>query len=187
MIEPVFDRDCFKVLAVFGVSPGSRFRREEIKEKTRLNNVPLDKALVKLVNCHVVKIERGFYGLDFETENSKKLIEMVSKQQKELREVPLVVFLLLSDLVDTLSTVKGIEVYLFGSYAKLIYREKSDVDVAVIFEKKPKGLDLDRLGQKLEKTYGKQVQIHDFEKGPFNENKNDPIVSDILRNGVRLL
>jgi hypothetical protein len=61
------------------------------------------------------------------------------------------------------------------------------VDVAVLFEKKPKGLDLNRLGQKLEKTYGKQVQIQDFEKGPFYKNKNDPLVSDILRNGVRLL
>jgi predicted nucleotidyltransferase len=187
MIEPVFDRDCFKVLGVFAVSPGSRFRREEIKEKTRLNNVPLDKALVKLANCHIVKIQRGFYSLDFESENSKKLVEIVSKQQKELRDVPLVVFLLLTDLVDALSTVKGVEVWLFGSYAKLIYREKSDVDVAVIFEKMPKGLDLGRLGQKLEKTYGKQIQIHDFEKGPFYKNKNDPLVSDILRNGVRLL
>ena len=62
MIEPVFDRDCFKIVSLFALSPGSRFKREEIKEKIRLNNVPLDKALAKLVNCHILKAEKSLYG-----------------------------------------------------------------------------------------------------------------------------
>lgn len=186
MIEPVFDKDCFKALSVFAMSPGSRFRREEIKAKTRLNNVPLDKALVKLVNCRILKMEKNLYGIEFDSEASKRVIDAVIRQYKELREIPLDVFLILADIVDAMATVKGIEVYLFGSYAKLIYREKSDVDVAIVFER-AHHLDLARLEQKLEKTYGKHVQIHDFDKGPFYNNKNDPLVSDILRNGVRLL
>lgn len=187
MIEPVFDCDCFKILGLFAVSPGSRFRREEIKARTRLNNVPLDKALARLVNSRVLKTDRSLYGLDFENENAKKLIELISKQYKELREIPLDVFFALSDLADALSTVKGIEVFLFGSYAKLIYREKSDIDVAVLLDSKSKGTDLARLAQRLEKVYGKKVQLHDFEKAAFYKNKKDPLVSDILRNGVRLL
>lgn len=187
LIEPLFDHDCFKVLCIFAVSPGSRFKREEIKNKVKLNNVPLDKVMAKLVNCHVLKIEKGLYSVDFENENAKKLIEIVSKQYRELRDIPLDVFLLLTDLVDALSAIKGIELHLFGSYAKLIYREKSDIDVAVILDRMPKGLNLASLSQKLEKTYGKRVQIHDFEKVPFYKNKNDPLISDILRNGVRLL
>lgn len=187
MIEPVFDRDCFKIVSLFALSPGSRFKREEIKEKIRLNNVPLDKALAKLVNCRILKAEKSLYGLDFESENAKKIVEIASKQYRELRDIPLDVFLLLTDLVDALSAIKGIELHLFGSYAKLIYREKSDIDVAVILDRMPKGLNLASLSQKLEKTYGKRVQIHDFEKVPFYKNKNDPLISDILRNGVRLL
>jgi predicted nucleotidyltransferase len=187
MIEPVFDRNCFKILGLFSLSPGSRFRREELKEKTRLNNVTLDKALARLANSRAIKVEKGLYGVDFESENARKLIEIAVKQYKELREIPFDVFLLLVDLVDALSVVKGIEVYLFGSYAKLIYREKSDVDIAVILERTPKGVDLNGLAQKLEKAYGKHVQVHDFEKGTFYENRNDPLIKDILRNGIKLL
>ncbi|WP_424359654.1 nucleotidyltransferase family protein [Methanocella sp. MCL-LM] len=187
MIEPVFDKDGFKVLTVFSISPGSRYKRNELKEMTRLNNVPLDNVIVRLVNCGILRIEKNLYQLSFEKEETKKLIEIVSQQYKELRELPLSVFFLLADAVDVLSAVKGIEVYLFGSYAKLVYREKSDVDLAVILKAGQKTPDYVKLSMKLEKVYGKKVQIHDFESEGFYKNKKDPLVSEILRNGVRLL
>ena len=45
MISYLFEKDIFKVLSLFGISPGSRFKRNEIKDKTLLYNVNLDKAL----------------------------------------------------------------------------------------------------------------------------------------------
>ena len=187
MLEPIFDKDSFKVLSVFSLSPGSRLRRNEIKAMTRLNNVTLDNALARLSNCGIVKIEKNLYELNFEKDETKKVIELVSRQYKELRELPLNVFFVLSDAVDALSTVKGVEVYLFGSYAKLVYREKSDIDLAVILKPGQKAPDLTKLSAKLEKIYGKKVQIHDFESEAFYKNKKDPLVSEILRNGVKLL
>jgi predicted nucleotidyltransferase len=187
MLEPIFDNDCYKVLGIFSISPGSKFKRNEIKEKTKLNNVTLDKALIKLSNCNILGIDNNYYYVNFESENAKKVIDMVIRQYKGLKELPLNVFLLIIDLVDCLSTVRKIEVYLFGSYSKLIYREKSDVDIAVLLPAENKRINFDKLALKLEKIYGKRVEIHDFEKGKFYDNKDDPLVSDILRNGVRLL
>jgi len=187
MLEPIFDNACYKVLAIFSVSPGSRFKRNEIKEKTKLNNVTLDKALIKLNNCNILGIENNYYRINFESENAKKVIEMVIKQYVGLKELPINVFLLIIDLTESLSTIRKIEVYLFGSYSKLIYREKSDVDIAVLLPSDNVKFDFDKLSQKLEKIYGKRVEIHDFDKVKFYDNKDDPLVSDILRNGVRLL
>lgn len=187
MIEPVFDKDSFKVLSVFSLSPGSRFKRNEIKDMTRLNNVPLDNALTRLLNCGILRVEKRLYQLNFEKDETKKVMELISRQYKELRELPLNVFLLLSDLVDLLSTVRGVEVFLFGSYAKLVYKEKSDVDVAILMAPEQKTPDLNKLTQKLEKIYGKRLQIHDFERDAFYKNKKDPLVSEILRNGLKLI
>lgn len=145
MIEPVFDKDCFKVLSVFSLSPGSRFKRKEIKDMTRMNNVPLDNGLTRLINCGILKVDKRLYQLNFEKDETKKVLELVTRQYKELRELPLNVFLLLSDLVDVLSTVRDVEVILFGSYAKLVYKEKSDVDVAIILEQGQRTPDLNKL------------------------------------------
>lgn len=187
MIELIFDKDCFKVLSLFSISPGSGFRRTQIKEKTLLNNVPLDKALAKLLKTKVLRVEKNIYRIDFENEYSKKVLDIVTKQHKELKELPLNVYFLIIDLVDYLSTRKRIDVYLFGSYSKLIYREKSDVDIAVLGPEDMNMEMLAKISKKLEKSYGKHVEIHDFVKDDFYKNKKDPLVKDILQNGVRLI
>lgn len=187
MIEMIFDKDCFKVLSLFSVSPGSGFKRSQIKEKTRLNNVPLDNALTKLLKTKILRNDKNVYRVNFEDEYSKKVLDIVSKQHKELKELPLNVYFLIIDLVDYLSTMKKIEVYLFGSYSKLIYREKSDVDVAVLTPEEMDISAISKITKKLEKNYGKHVEIHDFVKDNFYKNKKDPLVADILQNGIRLI
>ena len=58
MISPLFHQDCYKVLSLYGLSPGSRFNRTEIKQRTLLYNVPLDKALLLLQNSGILKKEK---------------------------------------------------------------------------------------------------------------------------------
>lgn len=187
MIGLLFDTDCFKILSLFSVSPGSGFKRNQIKETTKLNNVPLDKALRKLLRSDVLRSDKKVYRINFENDNSKKILEIVSKQHKGLKDLPLNVYFLLIDLVESLSTVPKIEVYLFGSYSKLIYREKSDVDIAVLVPENFNMDDLSKITKKLEKNYGKRVELHDFIKDNFYKNKRDPLVKDILQNGIRLI
>lgn len=189
MIGLIFDKDCFKILSLFSVSPGSGFRRNQVKEKTLLNNVPLDKALTRLVRGNVLRNDRNIYRINFESEYSKNVLEILSKQHKEMKELPLNMYFLLIDLVDGISILKKkkIEVYLFGSYSKLIYREKSDVDIAVLG---PENLDVNmilKISNRLEVKYHKHVEVHDFVKENFYKNKKDPLVNDILTNGIRLI
>ncbi len=187
MINQIFDLDSFKIISLFSLSPGSRFRRKEIKERTKLNNVPLDKALLRLLSCKILKRDENFYKINFQNENAKKIIEISSKQYKELKELPLDIYLLLLDLVSGFSIIKGIEVYLFGSYSKLIYNEKSDVDLAVLITEKFNKKTTQKTVQKLEKVYKKNIEIHFFVKRLFYKNRKDPLVKEIIKNGVRLV
>jgi len=50
MILNLFDLSVAKVLTVFSLAPGIKLRRKEIKEKTKLTNLTLDKTLNVLSN-----------------------------------------------------------------------------------------------------------------------------------------
>ncbi len=190
MIGQIFDGGSFKVLALFALSPGSRFRRKEIKDMTRMNNAPLDNALSKLASSGVIKSENGFYSLNLESGYREPLMKLVSSQHAELKNLPLNVYLLLADAVAALSTVKGLEAWLFGSYSKLIYTEKSDVDVALLVPSPDEFKHKERVKnilRKLEKHYGKKIEAHFFDTRAFYRNKKDPLVNGILKDGVRIL
>ncbi|MEW6063011.1 MAG: hypothetical protein AB1571_01405, partial [Nanoarchaeota archaeon] len=69
MINLIFDKDIFKILTIFSLSSGSKFKRNEFKEKTKLNNIPLDNALLKLIKANLFKKEKKFYSINFENNN----------------------------------------------------------------------------------------------------------------------
>lgn len=186
MISQVFDIDCFKIMSLFSVSPGSSFRRNEIKEKTMINNVPLDKALLRLVSSSIVKKEKNIYRINFESEEALKIIEIAKRQHKMLREVPLGVYFLVLDMARLISSQKGVETYLFGSYSKMVYKENSDIDIAIIHPAEFSRKEIEKASLKLEKSYSKKVDMHYFDKKAFYSNKKDPLVAEILRNGIRI-
>src|SRR3989338_3419423 len=188
MISPLLHQDCYKVLSLYGLSPGSRFNRTEIKQRTLLYNVPLDKALLLLQNSGILKKEKKYYSLNFENEYTRKIIEISHKQYQELRELPLSIYYLILDVVAFLSLFKETEVHLFGSYAKLIYTPKSDVDIALLHPKEFKTKErITKAISKIEKIYGTAIEIHYFEKDTFYKNKKDLLVKGIRKDGVRLI
>ena len=188
MISPALNQDAFKLLTVFSLSPGSSFKRKELKELTRLNNVPLDKALLRLVGSGVLS-KRGTYSVNMENEWAETLIRLCAKQHIHLKRIPFKVYFLILDLVFQASIFKGVEIFLFGSYSKLIFSEKSDVDIAVLPSQNAKVVKASLLAsaEKLGKNYGKEVQLHFFDKKSFYSNKKDPLVSEIIKNGIRLI
>ena len=97
------------------------------------------------------------------------------------------VYCLLMDLTDNLSRMKGIEVHLFGSFAKLIYNVDSDVDIAIVHSKNISKDPIDSFVSRLEVVYGKNIEMHYFGKKLFYNNKKDAIVKSILKDGIRLL
>ncbi len=182
----IFDSACFKIITLFSLSPGSRFRRKEIKEKTRLNNMPLDSGLLKMMSAEVLKKDDSLYSLNLENESTKAIVSLASHNFKKMKELPLDVYFFLTDLMVHISP-KNTEIYLFGSYAKLVYSDKSDVDIAFLFSKPPDKKSIEKAVRKLEKTYKKAVEMHYFDKKAFYKNRKDPLVKDILRNGIRLI
>ena len=55
MLINLIDKNCAKIVLFLAVSPGSNYRRNEIKDKTKLNNVPLDISLNKLIVLDIIK------------------------------------------------------------------------------------------------------------------------------------
>lgn len=186
MIVPIFNKDILEVLTVFSISPGSRFLRKELKERTKLNNINLDNALNILLNSNLIKKEKRFLSLDFN--NVKPIIDLISQQYKELRDLPLDVYFTIVNIIFLLSKFKGIDVYLFGSYAKLVYKETSDIDIAIVSDRitNNEKKEISNLIQKLESRHGKKMEIHYFGNN-FYKNKNDPLVQEITKNGLKLI
>ena len=189
MISNLFNKNIMKILALFFISPGNKYLRKEIKEKTKMNNIPLDNILNKLLNLNLLKQEKGYLKLNFDYE-FKEIIETARKDFVELN-LPLNIYYILLDIIEKISAIKNIkEVYLFGSYAKLIYHENSDIDIAVFFPNKIKNRKnmekrIDKTIEKINSKYKKKAEMHFFLEKDIKEK--DPVIKDILRNGKKLI
>lgn len=187
MISDVFDKNICKVLTLFSVSPGSRFTRNDIKEKTLLHNIPLDNAIINLLNNKILLKEKRFLSLNFENRYAKNIIDIAQKEYIRLKEIPLKIYYLLMDISSELSKETAIKtIYLFGSYAKLIYTEKSDIDLAIILRKEGEKpvKEIKRIMTKIEKKYDKVIETHFFTERDMKQK--DRLIKDILKNGVIL-
>jgi len=188
MISQLFKKDVLKILTVFSISPGSKFYRKELKEKTRLNNVSLDNGISILLNSNIITKKKKLFFLNFDNENTKQVIYLVSSQYKFLKEIPLNVYFPIIDIVSFLSKFRFVDGYLFGSFAKLVFDETSDVDIAVVSDRitVEEKKDFEKLIRKLELRYGRKIEVHYFGKN-FYKSKRDPFVKEIMKNGVKLL
>ncbi len=187
IITPIFDNDAFRIMTVISLSKGSRFQRKELKERTCMNNVTLDKTLAVLLNSGIIARENRYFFLNIGNEHAKEISEIIHRQYMQLREIPLNAYFSITDVVLYLSRLKNTDVYLFGSYSKLVFRETSDIDIAIVSDSISENKkEIRKIVQKTEKKYKKTVEIHYFGSG-FYKNKKDPLVAEILRNGIKLI
>ncbi len=183
MIGLIFDTNCFKILSLFAVFTESGYKRNEIKEKTKLNNVPLDKALTKLLSSHVLTVENNVYNLDLENKSTKRAVKIALRQYQALNELPFDLYLLLIDLVDGFSYIKNLELYLTDDPSKSSY-QKSSIEITIITPKSIDKKSISMIIKKLTSKYRKQVEVHDFISASFYKNPNDPKVKDLKDNGI---
>ena len=116
---------------------------------------------------------------------TKTMLEIIKKEHQRFKEIPVSVYDVLIDFSYALSSLKKIEqVYLFGSYAKLIYTQKSDIDLAIVLEKEDKKSiqNIKKQVEKLEKKYNKIIETHFFTAKDM-KNK-DPLIKEIQRNSI---
>lgn len=174
------------MVSYFIISPGSRWRRKELKEKTQMNNIPLDVTLQQLLALKVLKEKKNLFELNLEDEKMTQIIAYL-KEEYTTFNVPYRVFNLLVEISEKLSKEKRIEkAILFGSYAKLIHTEKSDIDIAVILSDNLKDStklekDIPKFIKKTEKKYKKKIELHFFSEKDVK--KKDSLIQEINRNG----
>ena len=184
MIE-LFDSNILKIMTVFSISPGSRLNRKIIKEKTGIANIILDKTLAKLINFKILIKEKGFFVLNFKNTEVKEIINLAAENYAKFKQIPLKEYFMIVNIIEEFSKIKNIgDVYLFGSYAKLIFRENSDVDIAVISEIDKRKIN--KIAERLEKKYNKKIEVHFFTEKFYN-NKRDPLVKEILQHGIKTI
>ncbi len=187
MINSIFNTEIFKILTLFSISKGSRLQRKELKDKTKMNNVVLDNALSSLLNAGIIKKDKRLFCLNLENDNAKIIAEIAVKQYQDFREIPFKVYFAIVEIADFLSKLKFLSAYLFGSYAKLVFNDNSDIDVAIISNIKDIiKRDFAKLMQKLESRYSVKIEVHYFSNN-FYKNKKDPLVNEILKNGIKII
>ncbi len=181
-----FDKNVLKILSVFATSPGSNFLRKQIQEFSMINNIVLDKTLRRLINSCVLARDGRFYCLNLSNSCVKDFLKDVSEEYHKLKDLPLGVYSIILELVFGLVEVKNLgDVYLFGSYSKLVYSEDSDIDIAIVSD----GVDRKKVNvicKKMKSRYGKRVDVHFFGKD-FYKNKRDALVKEILKDGIKLM
>jgi len=185
MISNIFDRNIVRVLSYFLISPGSRYTRKDVRDKTGMNNVPLDNTLHKLLSLKIIIKENNL--LKINNDNIfKELLESIRKEYMYYN-VPHKIFNLLIEISDKIGVIDDVKkVYLFGSYSKLIYHDKSDVDIAVVFNVNIK--DRNRIEGKIQKIFKKiykGIEVHFFLDSDMK--KKDPLIRDIIKNGKELV
>lgn len=75
-------------------------------------------------------------------------------------------------------------VILFGSYAKGTYHADSDIDLAIVFKSLDDTIDMQIELMKLRTDDDLLIEPHPFQLTDFNSA--NPVVSEILKNGIEL-
>ena len=147
-----------------------------------MNNVPLDYALARLTALKIIKLNERLYSLNI---TDSFVEEMVKEVKDKFGNLPLKVQFEIFDFMHLTLRIDGISsLILFGSYAKLIYSDKSDIDIAVVFENVIELGDekkIEKIAEKISKEFRKEIQVHFF-KGKDMKHKEDPLIKDILKN-----
>ena len=181
MISNLFDKNIIRILSYFLISPGSRYTRKEIKEKTQMNNIPLDSTLTKLKSLKLITENKKLHALNFSIEKNKEIFSLISEEYKSFN-IPHKIFNTLIETAEKLSKIKDINsAILFGSYAKLIQTENSDIDIAVITKNKT---NTTKLKKEISKINSK-IELHFFEEKDLKAN--DLLIKEILKNGKPIL
>ncbi len=193
MIEVLLGyRSVWRVLLLYSYSPGKGMVREEIKKLAGLRNVPLDSALRKLVLFGVLRQEGRLYRIDVGSEYAKKILELLSDMKRGLRGIGYELLIILDGFVREAVKAKALKsIILFGSHAKLTARKGSDVDLCVITSQREEKLEfrIQDVCESIFKESGSRIQVHYFTESGFEDGrkKKDPLVMDIIKDGIRLL
>ena len=192
LIEPILGyKSSWRILSLLFETPRKLVSRKELFEFTKLGNAPLSKGLSRLVKAGIILLEKKgkkeFYYVNTDNNYTKGARELWESEKKDSRQLDYDIKIIASELIRQLSDVSNAKkAILFGSWAKGTASMKSDVDLAVVFEGEiPQEMEITRIVKKLEKQFGKEVQIHYFTEKSFNAKNK--LTDEIKRDGISVL
>lgn len=181
----------WRVLSLYGESPGAGFTRQDIKKHTKLGNKALSISLKRLVAFGILRKSKeqfslAVYKLNTDSNYTRDIINILKKEQNDLNHLPYDFGMIAREFARlVLDKFDACGIYLFGSIAKGTYRDDSDMDFAVIVKKKtPKeDIELNTVCSRLTENYKRRIQCFLFSQGEFA--KSD-LSDEILKHGIRL-
>lgn len=176
-----------KILKLFSLAPGKALTRNQIKEYTKIPNVSLDIALDKLIKEDIIQKNRKSIRLNLSNKKTQEIINFLKEESNELREIPYKIWLILFDFSISIQKLHFEKAILFGSWAKHIARENSDIDIALIFEKKElkQELNAEKISEQLKDKHDLEIQLHFFDEKEFKEGKG-VLLKEIKTDGIEI-
>jgi predicted nucleotidyltransferase len=173
----LFDNKTLKILDEFSSDYNRKIYGRDIAKRNKMNQKTVSNILNKLEKENILKFsyegKNKYYYLNKFNLNLKEIIKIIEidrkirfiEKNKKLKE--------LFDKIEQRTT--GI-LAVFGSYAKGINTEKSDLDVFIMG--KISNID------DLEELYSIKINIIKSDKSKFN--KEEPIIIEIIKNHIIL-
>ncbi len=179
---------------IYNESPGAGFTRQDLKRFTMLGNKALSFAIKRLMDFNILKKSKenkslAVYKLNHGNKYLNDILSLLEKERSDLNYIPYEFGIIIRELLrKAIEEINPIKAYLFGSVAKKTYRKDSDIDIALIIDKKDPSKDLliDEISEKLSNKYNRKIQCFIFTKKQF-EDKKDALIKDILKQGIRLI
>lgn len=183
----------WRVLSVLAEAPGQGVTKEEIKKVTKLGgNSIFDSIIILLKNDMIISEKAGkktFYRMNMSNKYSRLASEIMQNERRDLNNMSLKIVTILREYARQIfDSIDVVSVYVFGSIVKGSYREDSDIDIAIITEKNisaKERLMLEKIGEKIEKRFGREIQPHFFTQKEFKAEGG--VVEQIKRDGIKLV
>lgn len=184
-------RSAWKILLVLAEAPGKAVSRKEIRTLTLMGNKMVDKYVGLLSQFEVILVSkigrRNYYKFNMNSLFAPKILDLIKLEKEKLESINFGVINLFREFAYEITNISQdnlIKIILFGSYAKRTYTERSDVDVALMVkERNPtEELLITEIVDKLEKRFGKEIQIHHLTEKEFSGNTK--LIQEIKKDGI---
>ncbi len=163
--------------------PNREFSTSEIEKFARARGGNLNRSLRKLTICSVLIKQGKLYKINYSNSIIQSLIKIFEKEKNVFQNIDEKELNILSDFTNELlkkySDIK--EIILFGSVARGMYSEKSDLDLMVIKEKISQKIELEITN--LIKKYERKIQCFLHTPKEF-KNSEEQLFKEVKKEGI---
>ena len=158
----------FRILSFLSETPKKLISRGDIKKYTYLGNEAINTALKRLTLSNILIKEKSkkkeFYYYNLENVFTNEILNILKLENKGLRFLDYKIKIILNEftrkMIEKIPHVLHSSV--FGSYSKGTQKNNSDIDIAIIFDKKDikSELLITSIVEKIQEQFKIKLEIH---------------------------